>query len=72
MKLYWLLYLTNAVSLSQLSVLSTALYLVFAFQKVEETARVPTSLDQAPARKRPVTDPEDNIEPSSKQTRTLS
>ncbi|KAK2181344.1 hypothetical protein NP493_403g06001 [Ridgeia piscesae] len=51
---------------------AVSLYLVFAFQKVEETARVPTSLDQAPARKRPVTDPEDNLEPSSKQTRTLS
>ena len=71
---YILLYLTNTVSLSQLSVLPAAIYLVFAFQKVEEatTARVPTSPDQAAPRKRPITDPEDNAEPSSKQTRTVS
>ncbi|KAK2166906.1 hypothetical protein NP493_1300g00064 [Ridgeia piscesae] len=50
-----------------------SIYLVFAFQKVEETttAPFPTSQVQAPTRKRPIIDPGANAEPSSKQTRTL-
>ncbi|KAI0241378.1 mRNA cap guanine-N7 methyltransferase [Lamellibrachia satsuma] len=53
---------------------AVTIYLVFAFQKVGDatTDTGPTSPKHTPARKRPVTDPDDNTEPSTKQTRTLT